>query len=298
MPAPRKWSRPVLAAKATAGEAFVAHARAALEQVGANADGAASGRDPEYLHQLRVGVRRLRTALRAFRGLLRRRRADAMERPWRSMMQTLGSARDWDVFFHSLPDGELRRIARKRRNQAQRLSRQLVKSPRFGNAARRSFAWTQAHPFRRRADPAEPLREFAGRSLERLHEALRRSATDIDWRDAARRHRVRIRVKRMRYGCDALGSAFRQRSARSFLEQLRRLQDILGEMNDLSVQRRLLRRMVPRGSPLDIVEDESAVRISLAARERELIAALGPAWGAFEGRRPFWLGRQAARAKA
>jgi CHAD domain-containing protein len=205
MRAPTKWSRPDLSAQATAGEAFVGNLRAATEQVAANAAGAAAGRDPEYLHQLRVGVRRLRSTLRAFRELLRRKRAAAIEKPWRRMMQTLGAARDWDVFHHSLEPGDLRKEARKPRFEAQRLARALVNSGEFSTTLRRTFVWAQSHPWRRRADPAEPLGEFARRALEHLHEELRKTVQGVEWRDPQRRHRVRIRVKRMRYGCDFFG---------------------------------------------------------------------------------------------
>jgi hypothetical protein len=51
---PRKWRQPVLPERPTAGVAFVALTGAALEQIGANAGRRCRGRDPEYLHQLRV----------------------------------------------------------------------------------------------------------------------------------------------------------------------------------------------------------------------------------------------------
>jgi len=287
MRAPTKWSRPALPARATAGEAFAANVRAAIEQIAANRAGAAAGRDPEHLHQLRVGVRRLRSTLRAFRELLRRKHADAIEAPWRSMMRTLGAARDWDVFHQALEAGALRIAAAARREEARRKARALVRSKDFSRAARRTFCWAQSHPWRRRADPAEPLREFAQRALDRLHRDLRKAAHGIDWRDARRRHRVRIRVKRLRYGCDAFASAFSHRQIGSFLESLRALQDILGEMNDLEVQRALLRRL----------EAESRVRERLAARERVLIAGLAPAWKKLETRGLFWRQAPAARGK-
>jgi len=294
---PRKWRQPVLPERASAGVAFVALADAALEQIGANAAGAALGRDPEYLHQLRVGVRRLRSALRAFRALLRRHGAARLESPWRAMMPTLGEARDWDVFLASLPEGSLREQAASRRTESQRQSRALVRSEEFRAARTATRAAIHRGLWRRSADPAEPLAQFARRALNRLHEALCASAAGIDWRDAARRHRVRIRVKRLRYGCDFFSSAFPPRNARTFFEGLRTLQDVLGEMNDIAVQRALLRQLVPRRSPLAVVEAEAEVRARLAQRERELIAALEPAWAAFEARRPFWLRPAIARAK-
>jgi triphosphatase len=295
--APRKWVRPPLAADATAGEAFVANARAALEQIDANAAGAAAGRNPEFMHQLRVGVRRLRSTLRAFRQLLRRGQADAIEQPWRALMQVFGAARDLDVLISALEEGELQVRARRAQSKAQERVRTVVNAGGFGKAQRRTFAWTQGRPWRKDAEPGERLAAFAGRALERLYMGLRRMAHDIDWRDAPLRHRVRIRVKRLRYACDFFASAFAPRASKPFMKSLRGLQDILGEMNDIEVQRSLLRELVPRRSAHALVAAESLVRERLAARERELIAALGPAWGAFEARRLFWQRPATARAR-
>ena len=290
---PRKWRAPVIAEGATAGDALVANLRAALEQIGANTAGTAEGRDPEYLHQLRVGVRRLRSVLRAFRELLRRRGSTEVERSFRKMMRALGAARDWDVFHQSLSAGELRRRARSRQAIARRLARDVVNSPRFRGARLQAFAWAQRRPWRSSADPAEPLAAFARRALRRLHDALRESARGIDWRNAARRHKVRIKLKRLRYGCEFFAAGFPRRATRPFLERLRTLQDILGGMNDVEVQRRLLRELERDGRP---TEATPAARARLVTRERALIAALGPAWAAFAALDPFW--RRAASVRA
>jgi len=285
---PRKWRKPVFPERVTAGVAFVVIASAALEQIGANAAGAAAGRDPEYLHQLRVGVRRLRSALRAFRPLLRRRRAAEIERPWQGMMQTLGDARDWDVFVKTLSSGPLLLEAAKRRDASQRRARALLNSEAFGRARGMTLAQIHRGLWRRGADPAQALASFARPALEKLHRGLRESAEGIDWRNAERRHRVRIRVKRIRYACDFFAPAFSARRLGAYLEGLRGMQDILGEMNDIEVQRVLLRRLVPRRSPLGIVRTEAVLRAALAVREHELIGELEPAWRAFETGRPFW----------
>ena len=99
-PPPRKWPKPKLGERATPAEAFAALFAAALAQAGANARGVAHARDPEYLHQLRVGLRRLRSALRAFRPLVGRARP--VVRRLRAFMPTFGAARDWDVFVEWL----------------------------------------------------------------------------------------------------------------------------------------------------------------------------------------------------
>lgn len=296
MHAPRKWIRPALSGTCSAGEALAAIVRASLEQIAANAPGAAAGRDPEFLHQLRIGVRRLRSALRAFRKLLRRKRAAAIDQPWREILRSLGEARDWDVFRGQIEAGALHALAGKRCADAQRQVRALVTSSRFRDARRQTLAWTRSRPWRPHADPEQSLRRFAPPALERLDRGLRAAARDIDWRDAARRHRVRIRVKWMRYGCEFLAVPFHRRPVRAFAGRLHRLQDLLGELNDISVQRALLRGMLGSGNAGKRTVDARPLGARLAARQKLLIAALGQAWTEFESCRPFWRRGQAARA--
>jgi len=297
MQTPRKWTRPSLATTAIAGDAFAAHVRAALEQIAANSRGAAEGRDPEYLHQLRVGVRRLRSILRVFRELLRRRRAEAVQKPWRAAMRTLGRARDWDVFRSTIGSDVLRALTDSSRADAQRRVQAVVRSALFREAQRQAGAWAQGRPWRWHANPGERLSHFGARALQRLFVRLHESAGGMDWTDAPRRHMVRIRVKQMRYGCDLFETAFSRPRARAFAATLHVLQGVLGELNDIEVQHRLLRRMAPVARTPKYAEALAAHRLVLAAREREFSAALGPAWSAFAACGPYWQGREAARAK-
>ena len=68
----------------------------------ANIAGTIEGEDPEYLHDLRVATRRLRSALRLFAGVLGPRRSDALRRDLGWMAQHLGTVRDLDVFILNL----------------------------------------------------------------------------------------------------------------------------------------------------------------------------------------------------
>src|SRR5918999_1271144 len=101
-PPPRRWRRPRLGELATPSEAVSAVFAAALTQAGANARGVVHGRDPEYLHQMRVGLRRLRSALVAFRDLVPKKAATPIVERLRGLMPALGAARDWDVFCEGL----------------------------------------------------------------------------------------------------------------------------------------------------------------------------------------------------
>ena len=303
-PPPRKWRRPKLGELATPSEAFRSIFGAALTQAGANARGVAHGRDPEYLHQMRVGLRRLRSALLAFRDLVPKKAATPLLERLRALMPDLGAARDWDVFGESLvrlgiqePDrapllAPLLARARARRAAARRRARIAATSARLQAFLLRAMRWVNDEPWKRRAEDTEgSLGVFASAALERLHGRALRDAEGIDWADADRRHRLRIRMKRLRYACDFFAACFAGAAARPYIKRLAALQDILGDLNDIAVARGLLAQIAPRGSAREVASAAAHVRHALAVRERMLVISLQEAWAAFEKRRPFWRAR-------
>src|SRR6185436_6950580 len=108
---PQKFASPPLALKTRAGDAFIANVKASVDQIQSNRAGAAAGLDSEYLHQLRVGMRRLRSTMRACRRLLRRKEAAHHDRRLRDAMRAFGEARDWDVFVQAFGRTALGRLA-------------------------------------------------------------------------------------------------------------------------------------------------------------------------------------------
>jgi inorganic triphosphatase YgiF len=301
--APRKWRRPALSELATPADAFSAMFATALAQAGANARGVARGSDPEYLHQMRVGLRRLRSALRAFRDLVPKRAPKPVAVRLRKLMPALGAARDWDVFCDGIARigvqdpqrapaiAQLLARARSKRGVARRRARAVADSPQLQAFLLRALRWLHAEPWKRRADKVEhPLVQFACQSLERLQRRALTQARDMDWQDTGRRHRLRIRMKRLRYACDFFAPSFAGASARPYIKRLEALQDILGDLNDIAVARRLLAEIAPRASPPGVAAGAAHVRQVLVARERMLVLSLEPAWTAFEKRRPFWSG--------
>jgi triphosphatase len=278
-PPPRKWRRPRLGELATPGEAFGAIFAAALTQAGANARGVAQASDPEYVHQMRVGLRRLRSALLAFRALVPRKAAKPIVKRLRGLMPPLGAARDWDVLCERLardaaPQALLAR-ARARRASARRAAREAARSPQLQAFLLRAMRWVNEGTWSARGS----LIHFAGTALERLHRKVLKEARDIDWADPERRHRVRIRIKAVRYACDFFATSFAGAAARPYGKRVETLQDVLGDLNDIAVARRLLSELaVPAGD----------ARQLLAARERRLVTSLEGAWAAFEKCQPFW----------
>lgn len=312
---PVKASRPSIEPGDDARNAIATVIGACVAQVAANARGAATARDAEYLHQFRVGVRRLRSALRVFRDFAPSASTQRLVENLRSFSPRLGVARDWDVVTELLE----RRIApgagnavdfvatlrwaRRRRMRARREARAVAGSSEFQQLLIDAMIWAelacraevtsaahadlQAGP-QVQSDPepqlqSEPqpqpqpsLTSFARRATKRLARKLEKSGDGCDWSDGGARHRVRIRLKRLRYCCEFFATCFRRKRVRRYLEHLEALQDLLGELNDLATARRLL------ADPAGVQGIQAAfVQGWLSAREGALIAALAAAWGAF-----------------
>ena len=234
---------------------------AALARVEVNARGVAQSADPEFLHQLRVGLRRLRTVQRAFR-------IPGTKRRLRNFKPALGAARDWDVFCGWLENArvspELKFLARRKRAAARRQAQHVLSSRAFDQflrCARRCVHETKASPLK---------------ALEAFHRKALKTARRIDWQHEEDRHALRIRIRRLRYACEFFAAFFPGTQYAAYLKRVKALQDLLGELNDIAVARRLLKEM------------KAAPPEALQRREARLICALGPAWAAFERSRTFW----------
>jgi CHAD domain-containing protein len=116
---------------------------------------------------------------------------------------------------------------------------------------------------------SQPLEMFARAAVEPLERKARRQARRMDWSDAGARHALRIRVKRWRYASEFFG---RTRGA------LERLQDVLGELNDIEVARRLLRHLGADTPDLYRALDLRENRL-LRALERMKTSSVGQASG-------------------
>jgi inorganic triphosphatase YgiF len=223
---------------------------AGLDQLQANEDGVLASRDPEFVHQARIALRRLRGSLRLFREAVGSRRSKRWRARLTGVARALGGARDWDVLCgETLPrlgaafaDEELQRDLTERAaaiaSVERRAARVALRSPRYAATILEISRWL-AQPARRRRGE-RPLEREAARQLRKRHHRLLRDARRLDKLTAAERHRVRIDAKRLRYGAEALASLFAEGDAHDYLEALENLQDVLGAANDAITARALL----------------------------------------------------------
>jgi triphosphatase len=212
-----------------------------------NASEVASGHHaPEHVHQLRVGLRRLRTALRLFDG-----HTSLIDPAWAATLAEvfalLGGTRDRDALGAEV-------IPALRGAGAP-----WVELPAPIDAAdpalvARSGRFTQIMldllTLANQADePGQPSGEngFAALARERLtdwHREVRRDAKRFHTLDDPARHRLRRRVKRLRYAAEFAASLFDAKAVARYLEQLAPVQGVLGRANDVNVALALFRSQV------------------------------------------------------
>ncbi|MCW5590750.1 MAG: CYTH and CHAD domain-containing protein [Burkholderiales bacterium] len=297
-------ARPVHAARLSIADAPDAReaarriAAACLAHAQANESGVLDSADVEFVHQLRVALRRLRSAMRLFRDAVLPGEDAAFAEDLRWAAGLLGRCRDWDVFVsETLPplvaahgDAAAGKVllarARARQREARRAAREAIVSPRYGLAMIRLARWVSAP-----AEPpegVEPLEDFASRRLRKGAKRVSQGATAFPTLDAPARHRLRILVKRQRYAVEFLGSLFKARPARRHVRALSRVQDALGLANDCANALAHVRELSP---PPEFLE---FARGWFAAREAAGVEAAARAIAQASGERRFWRRKPAA----
>lgn len=266
-PKPQLFAGVAIKRKWTVAEALNAIAAACLVHLQANVEGALKSEDAEYIHQMRVALRRLRSALRVFKP------ADseqlAAEIKW--LAGALGEARDWDVLMkESLPglldahgdaalSAQLLAAGMQHQARAREIAREALRSPRFGQLLLMIARWVSTSGAQREAaktvDDGAPeamsppsaesldLVKFARREIRKRQRRLLQDAKALGELSADARHRVRIDAKRLRYSMDFFSSLFDKQQVARYLSILREIQDLLGASNDAAVASGLVERL-------------------------------------------------------
>lgn len=280
-----------LAAAMSAAQGAAAVLGAALEQLLANAEGVAKSDDPEFVHQLRVALRRARSALRTFAPVLGKARTRELRAALKETTAVAGRARDLDVFATqtlpamaqatSTPLDDVR-LARRLHAARERARQELVDALASPPLARALLGVSRiAHESAHRGGDGDVATYCASR-LAKAGRALRRAASGFATLDAAGRHQLRIRAKRLRYALDACAALFGPKRVKRYTAALSELQDALGDANDARVAAELLREMGAGGAWA------RAARLWLAQREEEAAQRAAPCLERLRDARPPW----------
>ncbi len=279
--------------------------RHCLNQFEANIQPVLDGRDSEGVHQMRVALRRLRSALDVFSPILPASWLEGLLEDLRWLNQPLGKRRDLDVFLEEtlqpLRAAEpglaglenLQVLLEARREAAQVALVSALQSPRaaFWLLRLRRLAHADEAEALKRLDTAQhdaalqPAIAFAALTLRRRRKKLRKLGDAHATLSVPDLHRLRIRTKKLRYASEFFRYLFAKKPAKRAAVALAQLQDTLGALNDAAVGDHLLGGVL--GAPGD---DPAAAAIAgwFAARQATQLAKLGNAWEAYVALKPFW----------
>jgi triphosphatase len=209
---------------------------ACLAQLLPNASEIAGGRfEAEHVHQLRVAIRRLRTALRALVGL-----SDAIDPGWEAPLaaafRALGAYRDRenlvDLIQPQLVAAGGPPVEWPASDPSLPAPPETVRSAAFQVVLLDLIALTLAPALTAAApDHAATLKRLRSR-LDQLQRQVGRGARRFDALSQAQRHQVRRRLKRLRYLGELTAPLFDKRAAKGFLSQLKPAQEALGRYVD------------------------------------------------------------------
>lgn len=273
---PRKSDKAVLHPGLATAPAFQAVARDALGQIAANAQLLReAGGGGEALHQLRVALRRLRSAISTFKPVVADDQAAAIKAELKWLSRACDEARDLDVFANdnarlqgrSRKGDQLSPAVEAARSAAHAKAGAAVASRRFRDLVLDATAWVETGPWLAVDGKAEkrrgrPARRFAEKALDRRWTKVARSGRNLARLDDLQRHRLRIAAKNLRYALEGFGPLFDTKAVDRFVGRLKDLQDQLGALNDAVMAGRLVERLDPEGDEL------AAAQRLLAARDR------------------------------
>jgi CHAD domain-containing protein len=245
-----------------------ARIREQLVAILAHDPGTRLGADPEDLHQMRVGVRRLRALLRTIRPLVGRGTTEALRAELGWIGGLLGEVRDLDVMLERFATETaeldaadrravkplLRRLERERERHRKALLGALESGRYFALLDELELA-VETLPV---GDPGR-LPELAARDFRRLRRAVRKTG---DAPADAELHELRIRGKRARYAAELMGG----KRANRFVARAKQLQDVLGEHQDAIVAEERLRGLL--GDRTSVPQALAVGRLIERERER------------------------------
>lgn len=307
--APRavRFRAPAIGEAMSAGNGFRVIARACLEQVVSNAERLVETPGPEVIHQMRVGVRRLRSVISTFKPIVTDRRVEAIKAELKWLTGELDQARNLDVLLagayrraarrKSDPTGlaDLGRQLRLNRTTAYARARSAAESERFRALAMDTLVWIEVGPWGGRKAKGARLRdralaEFADEALGRRRKKILKRCKGLASLSPEARHHLRIDAKKLRYAADALSVISpKPKRVKAFIDGLKTLQDRLGELNDIATGEKLARGLTA-STDVAGTTDWAAGRLigGEAAREAALVDAAVEAAKTFKDAKPFW----------
>jgi CHAD domain-containing protein len=261
--APLKSVVPQLDRKQTCADALSEICRLVVQQILHNWGVVQGSDDPEGPHQMRIGLRRLRSALKCFRPIIDNESLREINERARSLGRILSELRDADVLATDIIDAVL---ANHDDNADLQVLKATLEEVRTGHrrSVRDELESEDWSAFRLelsalpelvksvtqdegRSGRKRRLGKYASRALEKRWRGVTKAGRRLSKLTIEERHQLRKDLKTFRYSAELLTSLYRAKDVRRFSRKLRRLQDRFGYLNDLVVAQKL-KAIEPNGT--------------------------------------------------
>lgn len=301
-------------------DAVAAIMRACLRHFRLNEPLVVETRSAEALHQARVALRRLRSALSLFKPILSDSEYEGIRRRLKSVSGLLGDARNIDVFLErssgaagqqgaaasSAGEAEADTTHRLQAERERAYDRVIatLEGRRFRRLMLDLLAWIENGSWRLASDKKarsrleEPVELMAARLLTKRRRRMKKDGRDLASLTPDARHEVRIEAKKLRYASEFFGGLVETRKERrrhkEFVDALQGLQGCLGDLNDLYTARSLAASLALGSEAVqpDSVDaghsSEGAGPATDGDAEAELVECAVEAHRALCKAKPFW----------
>jgi len=261
----------------------------------ANVAGAVHKLDDEYLHQVRVALRRLRVVLGMAKTFCADDELAALHKDVAELCVELGRSREWDVFvtqtiapIHArMPKHTglraLLSASKKLREQHHIKVRTALQSQNFQRLLLRFGEWMHGNYWCKQ-EGSLTLPRFAVQVLKKNSNQVSKRGKNLAGADASQLHALRIACKKLRYSAELFASLYKGTGTKRYLSALIPLQDTLGALNDIIVAHRLLGELESEGPH----EALALIRGWTEHGYAEQMGELGKAWKRFAGQKAFW----------
>jgi triphosphatase len=234
----------------TVGEGFSTIVASTGQKIRANRRALLETEDPEAPHQLRVGLRRLRSALWALRPWFDSAALAELEKLARDTGRQVGRLRDVDVMITDLlPSAhagasdkagfaDLEASLRAHRDEIRREIRDFLRGSDWTRLELHLAVWPPTLGLNEGLNV--PIADASSKMLAKAWKKARSRGDKLDKLNAEELHDLRKSFKRLRYHSEFFAGLFERRDAKQFIKRLKALHDVFGSLSDVRLARNIV----------------------------------------------------------
>lgn len=271
-----------------------------LQHLQSNLHGALTSNNAEFLHQMRVALRRLRVVLRMAESVCADEQLAILSDEAATLGVALGRIREWDVFIAQTAQPMCERMpshsglqvlldsCERQRRDCYNLLRNDAHARDLQRLMLRFAVWMNGPYWQQQTGAVLPVRDFAKTYLTKLNRRFARAGEHLNTLDAEKLHVMRIQAKKLRYSAEFFATLYGKHKHKSYLSALGEVQEVLGLINDVAVAHRLLDILAKTPA---LSNDQEAVMLAkgwIAHDLAQKFAELHDAMGHFSRFHQYW----------